>query len=117
MPSQEVVVAVTGASGSIYAIRLIEVLLAADRRVHLVISGAARLVLQRELQAEFPADGADEADWHDSITGMLTGRIAEQWGFPPAPTLEVNSGRTGRLRVHGIAQDQGATYLRPVSWL
>ncbi|MBI3860656.1 MAG: UbiX family flavin prenyltransferase [Planctomycetia bacterium] len=45
----DLVVAITGASGSIYAIRLLEVLLAAGYRVHLTISESAALVLSREL--------------------------------------------------------------------
>ena len=44
----DIVVAVTGASGSIYAIRLIQVLLSRGRTVHLVISPAAVEVMQRE---------------------------------------------------------------------
>ncbi len=40
-----VVVAITGASGAIYAVRLIEVLMAAGRTVHLTISAAATHVL------------------------------------------------------------------------
>ncbi|HLJ12469.1 MAG TPA: flavin prenyltransferase UbiX [Planctomycetaceae bacterium] len=45
----DLVVAMTGASGSIYAIRLLEVLLMAGHTVHLTISRAAALVLDREL--------------------------------------------------------------------
>ncbi|HEY3967470.1 MAG TPA: flavoprotein, partial [Planctomycetaceae bacterium] len=45
----DLVVAMTGASGSIYAIRLLEVLLAAGHTVHLTISKSAVLVLVREL--------------------------------------------------------------------
>ena len=47
-----IVLAITGASGSAYAVRLLEVLLAAERNVHLVISGAATIVMQRELGRE-----------------------------------------------------------------
>jgi 4-hydroxy-3-polyprenylbenzoate decarboxylase len=43
------VVAITGASGSVYAVRLLEVLLAAGHTVHLTISKSAALVLSREL--------------------------------------------------------------------
>ena len=46
---QNIVVAMTGASGSIYAVRLLEILLAAGCRVHLTISKSAVLVLDREL--------------------------------------------------------------------
>jgi 4-hydroxy-3-polyprenylbenzoate decarboxylase len=42
----------TGASGSIYALRLLQVLLAAERRVHLSISPSAQLVLRQELGIE-----------------------------------------------------------------
>lgn len=43
------VVAITGASGAIYAVRLLEVLIAAACDVHLSISPAGRLVLKQEL--------------------------------------------------------------------
>ena len=45
----DIVLAITGASGSAYAVRLLEVLLSAGRNVQLVISGAATIVLEREL--------------------------------------------------------------------
>lgn len=45
----DLVLAVTGASGSIYAVRLLQVLLAVGRRVHLVISPAAAQVFEQEL--------------------------------------------------------------------
>jgi 4-hydroxy-3-polyprenylbenzoate decarboxylase len=44
------VVAITGASGSAYAVRLLEVLSAAGCDVHLTISAAARDVLRQELE-------------------------------------------------------------------
>lgn len=43
------VLAMTGASGAIYAVRLLELLLAAGRQVHFVISPAAAQVLEHEL--------------------------------------------------------------------
>jgi flavin prenyltransferase len=49
MPSADLVVALTGASGSVYGVRLIEVLLRAGRTVHLTISPAAVEVFEREL--------------------------------------------------------------------
>lgn len=48
----DVVLAVTGASGTIYALRLLQVLLAAGRRVHLSISPSAVLVLRQELACD-----------------------------------------------------------------
>lgn len=46
--STDLVVAITGASGSPYGLRLLEVLLRAGRRIHLCISPAATVVLERE---------------------------------------------------------------------
>lgn len=46
---RDLVLAMTGASGAIYAVRLLEVLLAVGRTVHLTISPSARLVLDKEL--------------------------------------------------------------------
>jgi len=48
-PGENLVVALTGASGAAYGVRLIEVLLDAGRTVHLTISPAAALVIQEEL--------------------------------------------------------------------
>lgn len=44
------VVAITGASGAVYAVRLVEVLLAAGCDVHLTISAAGQAVLKHELE-------------------------------------------------------------------
>ena len=46
---RNIVVALTGASGASYAVRLIETLLAAECDVHLVISDAGKIVLEQEL--------------------------------------------------------------------
>ena len=43
------VLAITGASGAVYAIRLLEVLLSAGHSVHLTISPAGQMVLDQEL--------------------------------------------------------------------
>src|SRR3972149_1402108 len=51
-----VVVAITGASGATYAIRLLEVLSAAGSDVHLTISSAAQAVLKEELDLTVDLD-------------------------------------------------------------
>lgn len=53
---QTFVLAITGASGAIYAIRLLEVLLAAGKTVHLTISPAATEVLSHELGLQVDLD-------------------------------------------------------------
>ena len=49
MAANDLVLAMTGASGSAYGIRLLEVLLRAERTVHLVFSPAAVQVIEQEL--------------------------------------------------------------------
>ena len=51
-----IVVALTGASGAVYGVRLLEVLLRAGRRIHLTLSPAAVEVLQQELQRQVRLD-------------------------------------------------------------
>jgi len=48
-PVNNVVLALTGASGAIYGVRLLEVLLAAGQNVHVVLSGACQRVFEEEL--------------------------------------------------------------------
>lgn len=55
---KKIVVAITGASGSIYGLRLIEELLKADCTVSLLITDAGRQVLHYETGLDWPADVA-----------------------------------------------------------
>ncbi len=55
--------ALTGASGAAYGIRLLERLLAADYRVYLLLSDAARVVIATELGEEWPAEADVCARW------------------------------------------------------
>lgn len=59
MAGGDLVVAVTGASGAPYAVRLLEVLLRAQRTVHLTISPAAVEVVRTELDRELVLDRFD----------------------------------------------------------
>jgi flavin prenyltransferase len=59
--TNDIVLAMTGASGSIYALRLLEVLLAAGRNVQMTISPAATQVFKQELDIELDLDNFDES--------------------------------------------------------
>jgi 4-hydroxy-3-polyprenylbenzoate decarboxylase len=48
---KKIVLAITGASGSIYGIKLIDALLAANHQVHLVVSSQGEKVVQYELES------------------------------------------------------------------
>ena len=64
---RNLVVAMTGASGSVYAVRLVEVLIAAGRTVHLTISPAAVDVLHQELGVSLDLD---QFDPHKLLPGV-----------------------------------------------
>lgn len=57
--NKQIALAITGASGAPYARRLLEVLLASDINVHLMISAAGRIVLADELDWKLPARAGD----------------------------------------------------------
>lgn len=57
--NKQIALAITGASGAPYARRLLEVLLASDMTVHLMISAAGRIVLADELDWKLPARAGD----------------------------------------------------------
>jgi 4-hydroxy-3-polyprenylbenzoate decarboxylase len=62
MAATDLVLALTGASGAPYGVRLLEVLLAAGRTVHLALSPAAVEVLEQELGRRVRLDRFDLAD-------------------------------------------------------
>lgn len=50
------VMAITGASGAIYAVRLLQLLLASGREIHLTISPSGAAVIRQELNIDLPID-------------------------------------------------------------
>lgn len=59
--NRPLVVAITGASGAVYAQRLLEVLVQLGRDVHLVVSPSARIVFREELGLELDLENFDLA--------------------------------------------------------
>ncbi len=57
-----VILAITGASGAVYALRLLQVLLEAGQQVHLTISPAGQIVLREELGVTVDLDAFQETD-------------------------------------------------------
>jgi 4-hydroxy-3-polyprenylbenzoate decarboxylase len=62
MAADDLVLAMTGASGAAYGVRLLEVLLGAGRVVHLVLSPAATQVLEQEMGRRVRLDAFRLAD-------------------------------------------------------
>ncbi len=87
---RNIVVAITGASGVLYAIRLLEVLLAAGCDVFLSISEAGRLVLEEELGLKVDLDNFDPAmlklaiKTRASELGLLRYCRFDDWSAPIA---------------------------------
>lgn len=54
--TQAITLAITGASGAVYGVRLLEQLLSAGCQVHLLLSSAAQVVLATELDLNWPTD-------------------------------------------------------------
>jgi flavin prenyltransferase len=98
MNHRKIVLAITGASGSAYAIRLAQVLLSAGHHIHLIVSNAARQVAAQELNVGIPEDDASVDEWIDFIQTALTTGIAATWGFG-----EWSTDASGACFVHGIA--------------
>jgi 4-hydroxy-3-polyprenylbenzoate decarboxylase len=71
MAADDLVLGITGASGSPYAVRLLEVLLRAGRTVHLSISPAAIEVIERELGRRVRLDAFDPGDLLGSLAADI----------------------------------------------
>ncbi|MGB9688972.1 flavin prenyltransferase UbiX [Thermogutta sp.] len=84
---RQIVVAITGASGVTYAVRLIEVLLAAACDVHLTISRAGRTVLKEELDLS--------VDLENFAPGMLLLDNTEREEDPKLKVMRAIAGVTG----------------------
>jgi len=101
-----IAVAITGASGATYAIRLLEVLLAAGCDVHLTISAAAQAVMKTELDLTVDLDdfglsmlmldgGPNPKDHKLQKVRSLGGISGES-----SNVLSVASGEPGQLHYH-----------------
>lgn len=62
-PTRPIILALTGASGSVYGLRLLECLLKADQSIYLLISKAAQLVLATETDLAIPGRPKEMADF------------------------------------------------------
>ncbi len=83
-----IALAVTGASGAAYALRLLQQLLAAEQRVWLMLSDAARVVLEMEVGLKLDPSPEAARIQLESHMGALEGQLAlfgkEEWLAPVA---------------------------------
>jgi 4-hydroxy-3-polyprenylbenzoate decarboxylase len=103
---KNVVVAITGASGAVYSLRLIEVLLATGHDVHLSISPTGAQVIHEEMDLRVDLNDFQQADLmledvsnaSDSKIRML--QASAGIGTADSNVLSVEAGRVGELHYH-----------------
>jgi len=82
---KNLVVGVTGASGALYAVRLVEEAVRAGREVHLVVTRAGRLVLADEAGLGGTAEAPDFSTiWLKKVLAHVRYTPAERLDAPPA---------------------------------
>ena len=85
---QTVTVALTGASGLPYGLRLIDTLISAGVRVWVLYSQAAQIVAKQEMDLQLPSRPAEFAQWLQARTGASDEQLAvfgrEEWFAPVA---------------------------------
>jgi len=83
-----VILALTGASGVQYALRLMECLLESGTPVYLMVSKAAQIVLSMETELKVPAKSAEMARFFTELYKAKKGQLEvfsqEQWTAPIA---------------------------------
>jgi 4-hydroxy-3-polyprenylbenzoate decarboxylase len=75
MAATDLVLALTGASGASYGVRLLEVLLRAGRTVHLTLSPAAAEVIEQELDRHVRLDRFEPGDLLGPVPVPATGQV------------------------------------------
>lgn len=118
---KRITLALTGASGMAYGIRLLECLLRAGCAVDLLLSQAARIVAKQELDLQLPSGNAELVEFFEARfneksgnhAGKLTAYGKEEWFAPaasgsnPADAMVVCPCTMGSLAAiaHGLADN------------
>ncbi|MCA9229475.1 MAG: UbiX family flavin prenyltransferase [Planctomycetales bacterium] len=104
--AKKICVGITGASGALYSLRLIEVLLATGYDVHLSISATGAEVIRQEMGLKVNLKKFDPADLMlDDIDSAGDSKIrilqaSAGIGTADSDVLSVNAGRIGELHYH-----------------
>lgn len=115
--SDAIAVAITGASGAQYGLRLLECLLQAGETVQLMVSQAGQVVINMETDLQLPSRAQEIAACLGDHFGDLPGRLEvygrQQWTAPvasgsnPPRAMVICPCTTGTLAsvAHGICDD------------
>ena len=86
--NSSITLAITGASGSIYGLRLLEKLIESDRKIYLLISNAAHVVISTETQYKLPTRSKELQDTLSSLFKADKNQLEvfgkDQWMAPIA---------------------------------
>lgn len=86
--ARPVILAMTGASGAAYGLRLLECLVRAESPVYFLLSQAAQIVLATETDLDIPSKPAQMQDWlsrqYDARPGQIQVLGRDQWTAPVA---------------------------------
>jgi 4-hydroxy-3-polyprenylbenzoate decarboxylase len=113
---RNIVVAITGASGVAYAVRLLEVLLAAGCDIDLIISAAGQLVLKQELDLTVDLENFNSEslmlDCGDTLRDPKLHALRTKAGISgdASNVLGVGIGEPGQIRFHHYHD-----YLAPIA--
>ncbi len=84
----DIICAITGASGALYGLHLLKALVAAERRVHVLVSSAGRLVINTETEQHLDNSPSKMAEQLTAYSGAKPGQLyvygKEQWMAPIA---------------------------------
>ena len=88
MPTETLTLAITGASGAAYGLRLLQLLLEQGVNVQLMISSAGQIVINQETDLSLPASAEKQRDVllrkYPGGSGRLQVFGRDQWFAPPA---------------------------------
>lgn len=88
MSRDAIALAMTGASGAVYGLRLLECLLQAQKTVYLMLSPAAQIVLAQETNLKVPGTPAEQEKYfsarYRARAGQLKAFGPNAWFSPPA---------------------------------
>ncbi|HET6725931.1 MAG TPA: flavin prenyltransferase UbiX [Gammaproteobacteria bacterium] len=88
MMKEPITLAMTGASGAQYGLRLLQCLLQTGHEIYLLLSKPARLVIDTETDLDLPSRRADIAKYLVARYGGVPGQLhlfgREEWMAPPA---------------------------------
>jgi len=115
--SEAIAVAITGASGAQYGLRLVETLLGAGREVQLMLSQAGQVVINMETDLDLPGRSAEIQAYLGDLFAAQPGQLSvfgrQQWTAPvasgtnPPQAMVICPCTTGTLAsvANGICED------------